>query len=283
MSRALSVCHGVFGRASLYELDRPLVRHAHREAHLLFFLGGCPGEISVGERPFQADRSTAVAVNPWEEHGFLPSARGGSGLFLIFYFDPEWLKTLRVETPFHSPFFHSPEVLLTQPLRELRDDICQILVDGASSQTALELHLARLFRELDQDSTAIQPTSRSQYHDNWSGVDFRLRKSIIALSSHGPAKTNLTEIARSSGLSRAHFFKLFRQQLGLTPVIYTNALRIETAIAQIARKQASITTISEDLGFSCQSAFTRFFTAHVGMPPTDYRRAIQDMGFAAHG
>jgi AraC-like DNA-binding protein len=171
-------------------------------------------------------------------------------------------------------------------LRELRDDICQILVDGVSSQASLELHLARLFGELDRDRAARQPASRSQYqgnyHGDWSGVDFRLRKSIVALSSHRPAAANLTEIARSSGLSRAHFFKLFRQQLGLTPVIYANTLRIETAIDQIARKQASITTISEDLGFSCQSAFTRFFTAHVGMPPTDYRRAIQDMGVAAH-
>ncbi len=282
MSRALSVCHGVFGRATLYELDRPLVRHAHREAHLLFFLGGRPGEISVGERPVQIDRSIAVAVNPWEEHGFLPSDRGGAGLFLIFYFDPEWLKTLRTDAPFHSPFFHSPEIVLTPALRELRDDICQILVDGVSSQAALEENLARLFRELDQERAALRPANRVQHHGNWSGVDFRLRKSIIALSSHRPSAANLTEVARSSGLSRAHFFKLFREQLGLTPVIYANTLRIETAIDQIARKQASITTISEDLGFSCQSAFTRFFTAHVGMPPTDYRRAIQDMGVAGH-
>ena len=38
MSRAVAVCHGPFGRVSVYDLDRPLVLHAHREAHLIFHL-----------------------------------------------------------------------------------------------------------------------------------------------------------------------------------------------------------------------------------------------------
>jgi AraC-like DNA-binding protein len=283
MSRALSVCHGVFGRASLYELDRPLVRHAHREAHLLFFLGGCPGEISVGDRPFRADRTTAVAINPWEEHGFMPSERLGSGLYLIFYFNPEWLKAIRAASPFHIPFFPSTGVVMNPALREVRDEICQVLAESTSSRNSLELHLSRLLQQLDIERPALGQHSDLSRHGNWNGVDFRLRKSIVTLSSGRPASANLTEVARSSGLSRAHFFKLFREQLGLTPVVYANALRIETALGQIARKQVSITTISEELGFSCQSAFTRFFTAHVGMPPTDYRRAVQIMGVAAHG
>ncbi len=282
MSRALSVRHGVFGRASLYELDRPLVRHAHREAHLLFFLGGCPGEISVGDQPFHADRTTAVAINPWEEHGFMPSVQQGSGLFLIFYFNPEWLKTLRSASPFRPPFFPSTEVVLSPALCELRDEICQILVESGSSRNSLESHLSRLMQRLDTERLALGPHFGRTRHSNWNGVDFRLKKSIVALSARHSASANLTDVARSSGLSRAHFFKLFREQLGLTPVVYANALRIETAIAQIARKQESITTISADLGFSCQSAFTRFFTAHVGMPPTDYRRAVQVMEVAAH-
>ena len=62
MSRALSACHGPFGRATIYELDRPLIRHAHREAHLLFFLGGAPGAITVRHHSVSVDRQTVVAV-----------------------------------------------------------------------------------------------------------------------------------------------------------------------------------------------------------------------------
>ena len=45
MARAISVHHGSFGRATLYELDKGLITHAHREGHLIFYLGGSPGSI----------------------------------------------------------------------------------------------------------------------------------------------------------------------------------------------------------------------------------------------
>ena len=38
MARAISVHHGSFERATLYELDKPLITHAHREGHLIFYL-----------------------------------------------------------------------------------------------------------------------------------------------------------------------------------------------------------------------------------------------------
>jgi AraC-like DNA-binding protein len=37
-----------------------------------------------------------------------------------------------------------------------------------------------------------------------------------------------------SGLSRPHFYKLFREQVGLTPNLYLNALRMERAIDRLS-------------------------------------------------
>jgi AraC-like DNA-binding protein len=42
-----------------------------------------------------------------------------------------------------------------------------------------------------------------------------------------------------------------------------------------------VTHIGEDLGFSCQSTFTRFFSSHVGMAPTAYRSVVQVVGHIA--
>jgi AraC-like DNA-binding protein len=278
MSRALSVCHGAFGRASLYELDRPLIRHAHREAHLLFFLSGSPGQVQIGEHLFCMDRSTAVAVNPWESHGFLPNKGQSAGLFLIFYFNPEWLRTAMPDHPAQPGLFASPEVLLTPRLHLLRDEICQMLSVGVSDSLIFEACLIRLLEALGERRPQAESAGLRPFDANWGALDFRLRKSIAVLSPGLPTACTVASVARSSGLSRAHFFKLFREQLGLTPIVYVNALRIETALAQIARKETSIMTISDALGFSCQSAFTRFFASHVGMPPTDYRRAVQIAG-----
>ena len=85
----------------------------------------------------------------------------------------------------------------------------------------------------------------------------------------------LDEVARGAGLSRPHFYKLFRRQIGVTPNIYLNTLRMERAVQRLGQTDQSITEIGDELGFSCQSVFTRFFSSHVGMAPTDYRRAVQ--------
>jgi AraC-like DNA-binding protein len=48
---------------------------------------------------------------------------------------------------------------------------------------------------------------------------------------------DLDSVAREVGLSRPHFYKLFRAQVGLTPNLYLNALRMERAIDLLAESQ----------------------------------------------
>src|SRR4051794_1665127 len=73
MSRALAVFHGLFGRATVYQLNRAFNVHAHREGHLIFHVGGTPAQIDVCDRRRQLIEDSVVAVNPWEPHNFLPT------------------------------------------------------------------------------------------------------------------------------------------------------------------------------------------------------------------
>jgi len=82
----------------------------------------------------------------------------------------------------------------------------------------------------------------------------------------------LDEIASQAGLSRPHFYKLFRENVGITPNVYLNTLRMEMAIDRLVRTEEAVTAIGLDLGFASQASFTRFFGANVGIPPSDYRR-----------
>ena len=90
MSRALAVFHGHFGRATVYQLNRPFNVHAHREGHLIFHLGGTPGRVEVLEQPQSVREDTVVAVNPWEPHNFLPKDLADGALFLVLYVNAEW-------------------------------------------------------------------------------------------------------------------------------------------------------------------------------------------------
>src|SRR5450631_1288407 len=90
MSRALAVFHGHFGRATIYQLNRPYNVHAHREGHLIFPLGGAYGSLNVGDIPCPISSSSYVAVSPWEPHNFVPADLEDGGLFFVLYVDPHW-------------------------------------------------------------------------------------------------------------------------------------------------------------------------------------------------
>jgi transcriptional regulator GlxA family with amidase domain len=106
-------------------------------------------------------------------------------------------------------------------------------------------------------------------------TDFRVRKCIRLMSESPGAEIELDSIARESGLSRPHFYRLFRTQTGVTPHLYLNTLLMEHALDALVSSDAPIADITFDLGFSSQSAFTRFFAANVGLAPTEYRRAAK--------
>ena len=64
MSRAIAVFHGQFGRAAVYQLNRPFNIHAHREGHLIFHLGGAEGRVDVDGKRCPGCADTAIAVSP---------------------------------------------------------------------------------------------------------------------------------------------------------------------------------------------------------------------------
>ena len=85
------------------------------------------------------------------------------------------------------------------------------------------------------------------------------------------------EVARSVGLSRPHFFALFKEQTNLTPNVYWNTLRMEEALRQLQWSQEPLIAVACNLGFTTQGNFTRFFRDHAGVPPTLYREAARAM------
>ena len=105
--------------------------------------------------------------------------------------------------------------------------------------------------------------------------DFRVRRALNLFQENFAQDIEMESLARSVGLSRPHFFKLFKQFMGVTPNVYMNTLRSEHALADLLRTPKTVTDIAFDLGFSSQASFTRFFSSNVGIAPSEYRRVAQ--------
>src|SRR5262249_8156973 len=91
MSTALAVCHGAFGRVSVYRLDRPMRTPAPREGHLTYLLNSPSAVGTIGDVPFFVGQTSGGAVNPWQPHSFQPSPGAQSAVFLVAYLCDRWL------------------------------------------------------------------------------------------------------------------------------------------------------------------------------------------------
>ncbi|MEM8972114.1 MAG: AraC family transcriptional regulator [Pseudomonadota bacterium] len=273
MSTAISVYHGEFGRAALYHLDRPLTLHAHREGHLVFYLDAAPAELNVAGIPYSCNPLNAVAVNPWELHNFGSRDSKSGTICLVLYIRPDWF-TKHGLIQNQALRFARPEIRMDEQIeclvKLIADRLRRAAEDEEFDQCLFALTDA-CYRasHAQSEQRSVQPCETSRFND------FRIRKSIQIMQNNMNFSMDMDQIARESGLSRPHFFKLFRRQTGLTPHLYMNTLRVETAIDLVTDTRKSVTDIGLDLGFSSQSSFTRFFSLNVGMPPTDYRRVAQ--------
>ncbi|MEO1018018.1 MAG: helix-turn-helix domain-containing protein [Pseudomonadota bacterium] len=275
MSEALSVHHGSFGRAALYQLDRPIITHAHREGHLIFYVSGSRAVVSVGDESFNADETAAVAISPWEPHSFSLREDEGPCTCLVLYIKPMWFLENSRSAEF-ALSFGSPAIRMTPSVQRwvtrltslLLEDDRLALFDGYLYETTRHC-FDQSWRQTDLDLP--QCALRSRFSD------FRVRRSMRLLQENIAEDVSMCSLAREVGLSRPHFFKLFKKQMGITPNLYLNTLRAEHAIDDLTSTMKSVTEIGYDLGFSSQASFTRFFASNVGIPPSDYRRVAAVM------
>ena len=248
-----------------------MVVHAHREGHLIFKLGGLDATCIVDGSPQTIGRRSAVAVSPWQPHSFQPEPGAEATCCLVLYVDPARF----LEAGRHSLGalrFGSPAVDVTGAIDRLIGSIAERLLASAPDDPGLAAEIYALTGLCyEQSWEAGRPTmvSRRGGGDN----DFRIRNSIGLMRARLGDEVALDGIARDAGLSRPHFFKLFRKCVGLTPNLYLNILRTERSVALLTTTREPVTSIGFDLGFASQASFTRFFIANVGIPPTDYRRA----------
>ena len=100
----------------------------------------------------------------------------------------------------------------------------------------------------------------------------RMQPVLAWLDRHLPERTDLNALAALSGLSRAHFNRVFRRWTGYSPREYQQQRRIEKARQLLVNMNKSVKQVAMELGFADVFQFSRTFTRLDSLPPTEYRR-----------
>lgn len=267
MSQAISVSHGEFGRAALYRLDKGIITHAHREGHLIFYVDGPNASCVTDGLEFAVDPSHAVAVSPWSPHSYHIDENSAQ-ICLVLYIKPMWFLENSSSVEFALKFGRA-DLAMNDEVREHLNRLTCLLLHN-DEEIRFDTLLFALTKACFDLSWENADPDRDQIYDRFS--DFRVRRSLRLIQENMGEDVEMEQLARNVGLSRPHFFKLFKQYTGVTPNVYMNTLRSERAIEELLNSDKTVTDIAFDLGFSSQASFTRFFSSNVGIAPSEYRR-----------
>lgn len=82
---------------------------------------------------------------------------------------------------------------------------------------------------------------------------------------------SIEEVAMNCGISEYHFYRLFKQILGVSPYQYLLKKKLNYSV-QLAKEQSlNFSDIAVICGFSDLSAFSKSFKKEFGISPTQYR------------
>jgi transcriptional regulator GlxA family with amidase domain len=95
---------------------------------------------------------------------------------------------------------------------------------------------------------------------------------------HTDPGLNVTALANTVGLTTRHLTRLFRRHFKVTPGLYLQRIRIDTAAGLLARTGDPIASVAARSGFATTETLRRGFTTVLGTSPSAYRRTQLSAG-----
>lgn len=103
-------------------------------------------------------------------------------------------------------------------------------------------------------------------------ADPQLGRALQAIHDHPETTWKLEQLARIAGQSRTLFAERFRERMGLSPMKYLTAWRMQKARRLLASGNDPVGVVARRVGYVSDSAFNRSFREHFGSPPGAWRR-----------
>ncbi|RMG55244.1 MAG: AraC family transcriptional regulator [Acidobacteria bacterium] len=88
------------------------------------------------------------------------------------------------------------------------------------------------------------------------------------------AGLTIEEVAVEVGVSRSHLFRLFREEVGVSPRVFWVGLRVAWARRLLGDRRYTISEVAWGSGFKTLRGFERAFKQWTGCTPKVYRKQI---------
>ncbi|CAM3548420.1 AraC family transcriptional regulator [Zobellia roscoffensis] len=123
-----------------------------------------------------------------------------------------------------------------------------------------------IIRILQTNERKIYSSSTLQLNAN-----SRLATVIRYIREHLHEPLNIDDLSDKACLSPSHFHRVFKNELGISPIEFINNERIKLAVGLLQNPKRSIKDVYMQCGFESRSYFNRVFKAHQHISPGDYQ------------
>ncbi len=272
--------------ASCAELDKYIEPatpwHWHRTVELFYMESGALEYTTPnGKWTFPAGSGGFVNSNVLHTSRVVPS--GEKTIQLLHLFDSELLasvQTSRIDAKYIRPLTSATGIEMIA----LSNDVPQ--------QSAL-LEKIRMAFDLDEDSWGYEFVLRHQLTEIWLALlelvradleptpklnasDEKMKAMMRFVHSHYQKSISVEDIAKEAHISKRVCFRLFQENLHMTPVEYMTSYRLQKACQRLADTKETITQIAYSCGLGSSSYFGKVFREHYGCTPTAYRKGWHD-------
>ena len=274
------ILQGRFGRATVNLTEKALVEHTHREFNIIFKLGGADTAFRSANQTLSLDDDSLLLFNPWVPHAKLANEHRPT-MILSLIIEPEWLvRVLADRTPRAQGLFPNSREAISPEVRLNANRLAAaISTHVTGSEETCEDLLIDLIDAVTREYA--DPALERDILATARPIDYRIRKALTFIHEHALENPRIDEVARRVGLSRSRFFEQFRRCVGVSPQHYIDCVRMAVATRWLSTTDRPLIELADELGFGAHSNFTRFFTQHIGVSPSEFRR--QTSGGAEFG
>ena len=95
---------------------------------------------------------------------------------------------------------------------------------------------------------------------------------VLTLNMEYRQQRTVGYYAEKQNLTPRHFSDIVKQESGCTPMEWINMVTINQAKSILRNPDIQIKQVADELGFPEQFTFRKYFKAHTGMSPTEFRK-----------
>ena len=149
-----------------------------------------------------------------------------------------------------------------------KDQLERRLRSGSPAEhRSAELYLLSFIYDFS-DSGAVKSSS--------AVMDRHLGNAITYMKNHLREAVTLDRLSAAINISKTHLIRIFRKELGTSPMRYLTSLRVEESAGMLSGTDMTLGQVAEQLNFYSDSHFSKVFKKNMGENPSAYRHTYID-------